>query len=106
MTAATAERVTVNVTQEHLDNGKAGDCAECPVALAVFAALPDAQIVNVRYWSHGGDDAREPGVHVTVDFSPELTRRYRLPYEAAGNIGRIDSGIPVAPFTFEMEELT
>lgn len=38
-------QVTVNVTQEHIENGQRGDCGLCPVALAFHdAGYPDVQV--------------------------------------------------------------
>jgi len=102
---STVTTVAIAVTQEHIDNGKGNNCEECPVALAFLAALPGAERAAVRYWDHYGDDAREPEVHVTVDFAGGTTRYYRLPCEAAGFVPRLDDGMPVEPFTFEAEVL-
>jgi hypothetical protein len=104
MTTAT-ETVTISVTQEHIERGLPDVCDECAMAKAFLASLPGAAYVKVRYWDHLGDDAREPEVHVTVDFNAGATRYYRLPYEAAGFVPRFDSGLPVFPFAFEAEVL-
>ena len=108
MNAATAERVTIRVTQEHIDHGEPGNCEECAMALAFLAAIPGAQRVAVRYYDRHVDDDREPEVHVTVDFADFATgsRYYRIPQEVAGFVSRFDDGLPVEPFTFEAEEVT
>ncbi len=106
MTTATASTVTIEVTQEHIDYGKAGVCDECAMALAFLASLPGAERAAVRYWDHYGDDAREPEIHVTVDFGAEgVTRYYRLPYEVVAFVPNFDDGMHVKPLTFEAEVL-
>lgn len=105
MSTLAPSKVTVSVTQEHIDHGLPGECHQCAIALAVLDTIPGAQEVRVRYWDHDGDDAREPEVYVTVDFGPDEKHRYfTLPDEAAGWVPRFDDGLPVSPMTFEMTE--
>lgn len=39
--------ITINVTQEHIDQGEEGSCDKCPVALALLEQVPDIREVAV-----------------------------------------------------------
>ena len=94
MTAATAERVTIQVTQEHIDHGKAGDCAECPVARAFLGAVPDLQRVAV--WDAGCARA-------DLYFGPVDPVVILLPEVVTDFVSAFDDGRPVSPFSFDVE---
>jgi len=79
-------KVKISVTQEHINYGRRGSCHDCPIALAVCAAL------------------RAGRVRVTPGFIDY--KRYLdipLPAEAQLFITRFDAEVSVKPFEFELE---
>lgn len=86
------DKLTIRVTQNHIDKGRPEDCGRCPVALAVLDALPDVRrvyvdgdIISVRY-------ARKDHV-------------YWCPIEVANFVSDFDSGDPVSPMTATVKQL-
>jgi hypothetical protein len=78
-------KITINVTQEHLDEGVCGDPERCPIALAV---------------------KQQHGFDVSVgDYGIEYYAwDVRLPHKARDFIREFDFDRPSAkPFTFEIE---
>jgi hypothetical protein len=99
MSLATIIAVTVDVTREHLANGRPGNCCRCALALAVVDAIEGAEAARVYYVSR--DDIRADvtlagGGSLSLAFPPEV-----VPIMAA-----IDARRPVAPFSFTAEVLT
>jgi hypothetical protein len=90
---STATLVTITVTAEHIDAGwrwTGEKCEECPVALAIRAALPFASQVVVT------------GLFARV-YRNVMNARLRLPAEAARFIAAFDNGNDVEPFKFAVE---
>lgn len=88
--------VTIEVTQEDIDNGVGGNCAYCPVARAAARAFPDKPMVRVGsniLWVFDTLDTRRPRME------------YTLPVKASDFIARFDKHGPeaVAPFTFTID---
>jgi hypothetical protein len=96
MTAATREKVTITVTQDHINEGWPCNCGRCPVALALIAAIPGAGLADV--WVED-DEARAV---IWLD-DERSTLNLRLPAEAHDFIAAFDGGSPVSPFAFEAE---
>ena len=92
--SATLTEVTINVTQEHIDRGKAGDCMRCPIALGIVASLPGAVAADVAYMF----DAVTVGAD--VEMSDGSITYLTLPPEAGRFMTTFDDGGPVEPFTF------
>lgn len=78
--------ITVEVTQEDIENGECGQCQTCPIALALGRATG-------RPWM----------VTDTFAFESNGTSYARLPGVAQGFVLRFDENHPVAPFTFTIE---
>lgn len=82
-------KITVNVTQEDIDKGKRGSCADCPIALAAIRAL-------------GTDEVR-----VTSDaiywMGLSVLRHAPIPEAGWMFIGGFDGGEKVHPFSFEIQ---
>lgn len=77
--------IEVDVKGHHIENGKRGKCAECPIALAIREAYPDLMV------SVGIGDC-----HVGHF-------RYDLPVEATVFIRRFDfNSAPVSPIKFRL----
>lgn len=75
----------IEVTREDIDHGLAGSCGSCPVALAIRRRFPDGWVrVGIRCVYAGG-------------------RAYHLPSGAIEFIERFDGGMPVEPFSFELD---
>jgi hypothetical protein len=89
--------VTVSVTQEHIDRGRPGQCAACPIALALAEAMPYATHIEV----YGSPDDGTPAFAEV--WSGALKCHFRLPAEADAFIAAFDDEHPVAPFTFVVE---
>jgi hypothetical protein len=81
--------VTIQVTQEDINHGLAGDCEECPIALALYRAL---SVAGVRAGTGGVTLYRE-GTNAMV----------ALPVAAVRFIGRFDHDELVEPFEFELD---
>ena len=79
----------VSVTAEHIAAGTPRSCGECPIALALLAAFPDAIRVDVDT-----ESARL--------YAPEGRYRAAMPPEAGEFISRFDDELPVEPFTFNL----
>jgi hypothetical protein len=79
----------IQVTAADIAHGLAGDCEECPIALAIYRALSDA---GVRVGTGGVTLYRE-GTNAML----------ALPEAATKFIVRFDHDEPVAPFEFELD---
>lgn len=75
------------VTQEHIDDGVAGDCGACPLALAALE-LPDVSTARVGY--------------TTITINDEVM--LNLPQAAQTFVLNFDLGRAVSPFSFELQE--
>lgn len=91
MSTATATVVTISVTQENIDEGERNVCSDCPVALAIMAAVPGALGVTVRFET------------ATVSLDGHRRLLLSLPREATEFIESYDDGADVSPFTFTAE---
>jgi hypothetical protein len=82
--------ITVNVTQQHIDDGERMECKTCPIALALNEQHP-----MPKPWRVGNTTSR---------WREETPFGWcRLPLAAQTFIGDFDFQRPVQPFTFEME---
>lgn len=84
-------KITVNVTQEDIDNGEPDDCSECPVALAIWRELPLFRGVRVN----------RDGIYL-VDMDNRVYER-DFPHGVLNFIGLFDEGGYVEPFSFELD---
>lgn len=84
--------VTIEVTQEDIDNGLSNDCRHCPVARATMRGIPLVHGVSVR------------GANVTLypSFSAAGCKA-ALPTKAKHFIVDFDAGLRVLPFAFDLE---
>jgi hypothetical protein len=82
---------TITVTQEDINDGKAGNCTLCPIALAAKRAFPDIFPVVGGYY-------------LVLDSAPgtEDGELVDLPYEARQFVQSFDFGRPVEPFSFKV----
>lgn len=87
--------VKVQVTQEDIDHGVAGDECDCPVSLAVRRAFPQSKKVHVLAGMR--DDYV---VEVYVESGPT---EFELPLEVNEWITTFDWGNIVEPVEFEMQ---
>jgi hypothetical protein len=83
---------TINVTAEHIAKGEPGECAHCPVALAIRDALPDIAGVAVGPAEIGIQPA--PGEPWT-ELAP--------PRDVVLFILLFDTGDPAQPITFDLD---
>jgi hypothetical protein len=87
-------KITLNVTQEDIQNGKQSCCENCALALAARREFPLSESVSV--WSGP--------VSVLDVFYSDRVDTYRLGDEAEDFIGRFDfSRATVDPQDFEIE---
>ena len=78
----------IEVKQKHIDNGQKFRSVRCPVALAAKETVgPEVQLIF-------GPD------YFVVAGHPRA--RYDLPLEVQDFIRAFDDGLPVQPFTFEL----
>ncbi len=90
----TLTEITVTVTQEHIDRGRRRGCSDCPVALAILAAVPGLS----------GVDVMNPDLGYTLLFDGSGgASTLKLPQPACDFIYRFDAGLDVSPFTFAAE---
>jgi hypothetical protein len=80
--------MTINVTQDHIDNGKKGTANRCPIALAIKDAFGPAVRVYVSITAY--------------QIGPVKDRP--LPPEAITFIQKYDRGSTVKPFSFEITD--
>lgn len=101
-TSAMPSTFTISVTQDDIDNGKAGSRVDCPVALAacrvfnrtIRVGLTVLYIVDDANWHNlAATRARELAV-----------AHYHLPDAAIDFINRFDAGNDVAPFEFALSD--
>lgn len=78
------QTITVNVTQEDIDEGQRHQCRRCPIALAASMVIPVAGVTDDIYVDAENDD---------ITF-------YELPEEAKKFIERFDANAKVEPFQF------
>lgn len=81
--------VKIQVTAEDIAHGLAGDCEECPIALAIYHALHDAP---VRVGTGG----------VTI-YHEDTNAMVALPVAASRFISRFDHDEVVEPFEFDLD---
>lgn len=80
------KKITVKVTQEHIDNGGLRNCRACPVALALIDAGYSEVAVSAD------------GLYISDSFG-----RLEVPPAVAKFIKAFDSGYQVWPFEFALE---
>jgi hypothetical protein len=78
---------TVSVTAEHVAEGEILNCEKCPVALAILAAIPQAEKAYADCWTA---HVYTPGAWYSAD----------LPECASIFVRSFDNDEPVEPFTF------
>lgn len=84
----------INVTAEHIENGKTSDCCLCPLALAIKSVVNDAVIVMVGTTAvtlDGPACGSSPGYH--TEYLPTAARFF---------VSQFDKGFEVSPFSFEL----
>jgi hypothetical protein len=82
----------INVTAEHIAKGQPGECAHCPVALAIRDALPDLAGAVVGP-SEIGIQAELDGPWTDLDTPGDVTLFILL----------FDTGDHALPFTFDLD---
>ena len=80
--------MTIKVEQEHIDKGKMNECERCPIALAIMSVT--------GCWAH----VRHYAVDLDTDHG---TMWCLLPKEAIRFIKKFDKGLPVDPFSFDID---
>jgi hypothetical protein len=85
--------ITVDVTREHICDGRSGDACECPVALALKSIFPYAQRVTVGRNILMVKHYRR--IYFTFYVMPQSVQDFILAFDGGG------SG-PLAPFSFEL----
>lgn len=83
------QKLTVHVTQSHIDRGVRCKCRSCPIALALQEQHPRD---DEREWATDGNEVFTG--YKPVAILPPFARRF---------VDWFDLGRPVAPFTFELE---
>jgi hypothetical protein len=74
----------ISVTQKHIDEGNVGDCAACPIALALARAFETRDVYAGTY---------SLCVENKCFSTPEVARNF---------MGDFDAGGPVSPFSFDL----
>lgn len=79
--------ITIDVTQDDIGDGTAGECTRCPIAIAACRALADFCMVDA--------------------FTISIFRSgasYPVPPEAWKFMEAFDAGLPIKPFRFEVSD--
>lgn len=76
----------INLTEDHIRNGKKFGSMECPVALALIDATNSSWLVSYRGFCRHIDNSNE----------------YCLPLKVRNFIERFDRGLPVKPMRFRL----
>ncbi len=83
--------MTIHVTEQHIKNGRKGGAGDCPISLALSAAMFRVE---------------RSGRIVTVgrkSWTPKDGKTFKLlPQNARDFIADLDGGKPVKPFSFEV----
>lgn len=82
-------KLTIRVTQEHIDKGHRNSCGKCPVALA----MKDAGLGDPQVGVHGFQYLHSDGFW-TTGILPEYVRDF---------IRHFDGAYSVSPFEFDVE---
>lgn len=84
-------KITINVTQTDIDEGRIRNCYECPIAKAAYRSFPGAYEIAV-------------GRILTVDLTGDFNsiQRYCIPDIARKFMNDFDCGKDVEPFSFEI----
>lgn len=83
--------VTINVTQQDIDNGKTCVSSDCPVAWALN------RVLKTGHWSQIGNPS------FTIWTNNEVVHQAYLPSPVGDFIRRFDSFLDIDPFTFQLE---
>lgn len=91
----TPDSMKISVTSSHIEQGERWDAGSCPIALALRAAVV-------------GIDVSVAPTYVAIfdESCDEFLADLPLPPDAIKARQRFDNGHPLAPFTFEMPDLT
>ncbi len=87
MTNPLPKRITVNVTKNHIDNGRRNDCSECPIALAIIDQLK---------WTHQDINIEVRTGHIKIK-KRNQSYFYNLSMAFYDFVNRFDSGDTVTP---------
>lgn len=91
-------RLTVSVTQDHIDQGAPSEPEYCPVALALFEVLRVPEGTPALRLSVGSTQ-----VELSRDWPDERAADVELPDEAQAFITDFDDTGAVEPFSFELD---
>jgi hypothetical protein len=94
---------TITVTAEHIAEGKPDNCRDCPVALAILAAMPDARRVSVMQSLEGRTYTQIRVIPDSTRPANRTTLEADLPAEVARFVRAFDHGEPVEPFSFTVD---
>ncbi len=83
----------IHVTQKHIDEGMREHCGNNPIAKAIKEATKSDEVFVGHYGIGYGKRERGYFKHV-IPITPPAIREF---------MDRFDEGLPVAPFTFELE---
>ena len=83
------QTTAIAVTEEHILHGKAKSCEECPIALAIHAAIPGLEEIEVT----------DCVVRVCA---AGRGWRAEMPRIGSAFTWRFDQGVHVDPFTFNL----
>ena len=93
---------TINVTQDHIDNGQRESAFRCPLALAIKESL------NIKYIPNEINGKAHYPVGVTHQYfriydTLSNFQEYELPEKVYDFVIKFDRNEEVQPFSFEME---
>lgn len=99
--------IKVQVTQEDIDDGRASNCVECPIAHAFNrVGLPRPRVGVLQSSFYAGQNpfaTAFPELDVQPLPNEKIAEIRRMPESAAFFIEAFDMGLPVEPFEFECE---
>lgn len=90
--------IVISVTAGHIAEGRPGNCSECPIALAVIAAFPDIEVIEVK-----ADQVTESAwIKAWPSWSAAFVN-IPLPHEAYEFIRAFDDSGAVEPLSFTVD---
>jgi len=84
--------VDIYVTDDDIRDGDPANCSECPIALAISRAVPNVAV-------HVFDDS----IIIMPFADGESNFTLTLPVNACNFIHYFDNGLPVQPFSFQLD---
>ena len=85
--------IQIDVTQDHINNGKRYECNACPIALAFQKHINDDYSFEIN----------DEYIDVVTKFNGYTQDEITVPYTVTAFVRNFDSRKPVEPFSFQID---